>query len=77
MEQLVQQIEAYKNEIATFNEGDAEVFRIKYLGTKGLVKSIMGEMKNVPVDKKKEFESRMMHFLATTRITGVKTIVTV
>jgi phenylalanyl-tRNA synthetase alpha chain len=54
MEQLVQQIEAYKNEIATFNEGDAEVFRIKYLGTKGLVKSIMGEMKNVAAENKKE-----------------------
>jgi Mlc titration factor MtfA (ptsG expression regulator) len=26
-------------------------------------------------NKKKEFETRMMHFLATTRITGVKTIV--
>ncbi len=54
MEQLVQQIETYKNEIATFNEGDAEVFRIKYLGTKGLVKSIMGEMKNVAAENKKE-----------------------
>lgn len=54
MEQLVQQIEAYKNEITTFNEGDAEVFRIKYLGTKGLVKSIMGEMKNVAAENKKE-----------------------
>lgn len=54
MEQLVQQIEAYKKEIITFNEGDAEVFRIKYLGTKGLVKSIMGEMKNVAAENKKE-----------------------
>src|SRR6185436_20172914 len=28
---------------------------IKYLGTKGIVKNIMGEMKNVPAEKKKEF----------------------
>jgi phenylalanyl-tRNA synthetase alpha chain len=32
-----------------------EAFRIKYLGTKGLVKQIMGEMKNVPNEQKKEF----------------------
>ena len=58
MEQLVQQIEAYKLEIAGFaaNTPDAvEEFRIKYLGTKGLVKTVMGEMKNVPNERKKEF----------------------
>jgi phenylalanyl-tRNA synthetase alpha chain len=32
-----------------------EQYRIKYLGTKGLVKQIMGEMKNVPNEQKKEF----------------------
>ncbi len=53
MEQLLQQIEIYKNEIALFNDGDAEAFRIKYLGTKGLVKAIMGEMKNVAAENKK------------------------
>jgi phenylalanyl-tRNA synthetase alpha chain len=54
MEQLLQQIEVLKAEIAAFNEGDAETFRIKYLGTKGLVKAIMGEMKNVAAENKKE-----------------------
>jgi phenylalanyl-tRNA synthetase alpha chain len=54
MEQLLQQIEAHKAAIASWNEGDAETFRIKYLGTKGLVKSIMGEMKNVAAENKKE-----------------------
>ncbi len=53
MEQLVQQIEAYKTEISAFNDGDAEAFRIKYLGTRGLVKSIMGEMKQVAPENKK------------------------
>ena len=53
MEQLVQQIETYKAEITAFDGGDAETFRIKYLGTKGLVKSIMGEMKNVAPENKK------------------------
>ena len=54
MEQLLQQIELLKAEIAAFTKGDAETFRIKYLGTKGLVKVIMGEMKNVATENKKE-----------------------
>ncbi|MEP7256061.1 MAG: phenylalanine--tRNA ligase subunit alpha [Ferruginibacter sp.] len=54
MEQLLQQIEGLKNEISSYNEGDAETFRIKYLGTKGIVKAIMGEMKNVAAENKKE-----------------------
>ena len=54
MQQLLQQIEGLKKEIASFNEGDAETFRIKYLGTKGLVKAIMAEMKNIAAVNKKE-----------------------
>ena len=54
MQQLLQQIETLRTEITTFNEGDAETFRIKYLGSKGLVKAIMGEMKNVAAENKKE-----------------------
>lgn len=58
MEQLLQQLETYRKEIASYNtpgtEG-AEQFRITYLGTKGLIKTLMGEMKNVPADRKKEF----------------------
>jgi phenylalanyl-tRNA synthetase alpha chain len=54
MEQLLQQITTLKEEISAFNGGDAEVFRIKYLGTKGLVKTLMGEMKNVAAENKKE-----------------------
>jgi phenylalanyl-tRNA synthetase alpha chain len=57
MEELLQKIEAFKSDIKASVAGskeELEAFRIKYLGTKGLVKSIMGEMKNVAVDKKKE-----------------------
>ena len=58
MEELLQQINGYKetinNEVAA-NVEAVENFRIKYLGTKGLLKSVMGEMKNVPNEKKKEF----------------------
>ncbi len=58
MEQLLGQIEAYRKEIEAYeisNVQQLEEFRIKYLGTKGLTKSLFGEMKNVPAEKKKEF----------------------
>ena len=58
MEQLLQQIELYKQDISNYTAATAtevEAFRIKYLGTKGLVKDVMGEMKNVPNDQKKQF----------------------
>lgn len=56
MDQLQQQIEEFKKEIAAYSTSDAksvEEFRIKYLGTKGVVKTIMGEMKNVAPENKK------------------------
>ena len=58
MEKLLQQLEQYKQEIGAeiAQSTDAvEAFRIKYLGTKGLLKSVMGEMKNVPNEQKREF----------------------
>jgi phenylalanyl-tRNA synthetase alpha chain len=65
MEQLLQQIELYKQEIAAAEATNAdmvEAFRIKYLGTKGLVKSVMGEMKNVPNAQKKAFGQILNEF---------------
>jgi phenylalanyl-tRNA synthetase alpha chain len=65
MEELLKQLEDYKNEIASFTAADAktvEEFRIKYLGTKGIVKAIMGEMKNVPNERKKEFGQILNEF---------------
>ncbi len=57
MTELLEKLDAYKKEIDAVtaeNEKQVEEFRIKYLGTKGLVKSIMGEMKNVAPERKKE-----------------------
>jgi phenylalanyl-tRNA synthetase alpha chain len=54
MEQLLQKIQDLEREIAAFTDTDAETFRIRYLGTKGMVKTIMGEMKNVAAENKKE-----------------------
>lgn len=58
MEQLLQQIETYRKEIEGYKPDGAQVaenFRIKFLGTKGIVKNLMTEMKNVAPDKRKEF----------------------
>jgi phenylalanyl-tRNA synthetase alpha chain len=58
MEQIEQQIAAYKQEILAFEPAtaaDLETYRIKFLGTKGIVKAMFGEMKQVPNDRKKEF----------------------
>ena len=57
MDNPLQQINNYKKEIEVFtatDEKQVEEFRIKYLGTKAIVKAIMGEMKNVAPEKKKE-----------------------
>ena len=65
MEEIVQQIETYKQEIEQLPVTDAkslEDYRIKFLGTKGIVKALMGEMKNVPTDQKKAFGQVMNDF---------------
>ena len=65
MEELLQQIDQYKKEInaAQANSlAETEDFRVKFLGTKGIVKSIMGEMKNVPVEEKKKFGQILNEF---------------
>ncbi|MGN6566552.1 MAG: phenylalanine--tRNA ligase subunit alpha [Flavipsychrobacter sp.] len=57
MDALQEQIQGYEQEIKAFepkNAAELEAYRIKYLGTKGIVKQIFGEMKNVPAEKKKE-----------------------
>ena len=58
MEELLQKIEEYKKEISAFEAVDevaVEAFRIKFLGTKGIVKAVMGEMKSVPAESRKAF----------------------
>jgi phenylalanyl-tRNA synthetase alpha chain len=65
MDRLLQQIEGLKQEIGSYQASSAEEleqFRIKYLGAKGLVKSLMGEMKNVSANQKKEFGQVLNEF---------------
>jgi phenylalanyl-tRNA synthetase alpha chain len=65
MEQVLQQIETLRKEIETLQIDSAkalEEYRIKFLGTKGLVKALMGEMKNVANEQKKAFGQSMNEF---------------
>jgi len=57
MDTLLQDIDRSRQEInhfSTTEKNAAEVFRIQFLGTKGTIKSLMGEMKNVSADRRKE-----------------------
>lgn len=57
MQSLQEQIKTYEQEIANThpaNAAELEAYRIKFLGTKGIVKEIFGEMKNVPKEEKKD-----------------------
>ncbi len=57
MEALMEQIATYRKEIEGYeiaSPQQLEEYRIKFLGTKGILKSLFGEMKNVPADRKKE-----------------------
>lgn len=72
MESLLEQIQNYKREIENLTPNGAEsleAFRIRFLGTKGIVKNLFTEMKNVPAGKKKEFGQILNEFkqLAETR----------
>ncbi|MFY8090281.1 MAG: phenylalanine--tRNA ligase subunit alpha [Chitinophagaceae bacterium] len=56
MQAIIDKIEGYKAEVKNFvatKADEVENFRIQFLGTKGLVKTIMGEMKNVANEDKK------------------------
>jgi phenylalanyl-tRNA synthetase alpha chain len=57
MQSLQEILQQHEAEIKAFEPKDAkelEAYRIKFLGTKGIVKQVFGEMKNVPNEQKKE-----------------------
>lgn len=57
MQALQELIRTHESDIQAFQPSNAEeleAYRIKYLGTKGIVRQVFGEMKNVPAEQKKE-----------------------
>lgn len=65
MQELLDKIELLKQEIETAQlktNDEFEHYRIRFLGSKGLVKQLMSEMKNVSSDLKKDFGARLNEF---------------
>jgi phenylalanyl-tRNA synthetase alpha chain len=65
MEELLEKLDTYRKEIigTEISGADAaEAYRIRFLGTKGIVKNLFQEMKNVPAEKKKEFGQILNEF---------------
>lgn len=55
---MIDKIKQHIEEAKAFNEKNKESleqFRIKYLGTKGLVRELFNEFRNIPNDQKKDF----------------------
>ena len=55
---MIDQIKKHIEEVNAFqadNKEKIEEFRIKFLGSKGLLKELFAEFKNVPNEMKKEF----------------------
>jgi phenylalanyl-tRNA synthetase alpha chain len=73
---MIDSIKQHTKEVAAFqtsNKEELEVFRIKYLGSKGILKDFFAEFKNVPNEQKKEF-GQVINTLKTTAEEKVKTI---
>ena len=67
MSEIIKQAEQIKAEIDAFEPSNAEEleqFRIKYIGSKGLVKSLFAQFKDVPNEEKKAF-GQLMNALKT------------
>jgi phenylalanyl-tRNA synthetase alpha chain len=65
MEELLEKLDTYRKEIndTEISGADAaEAYRIRFLGTKGIVKNLFQEIKNVPSEKKKEFGQILNEF---------------
>jgi phenylalanyl-tRNA synthetase alpha chain len=79
MEELLEKLETYRREIRESqlaNADAAETYRIRFLGTKGIVKNLFQEMKQVPSEKKKEFGQILNEFkqLAESKYEEAKTV---
>src|SRR5690606_33424441 len=74
---MIDKIKEHIAEVRQFSADSmeaVEVFRIKYLGKKGLLNQFFGEFKNVPNGEKKEFGQAINELkqLATERIASLK-----
>ena len=73
MTDKIHQYIAEAQSFATDNKATLEAFRIRFLGSKGLLKEVFADFKNVPNDQKKEF-GQVINLLKTTAEDKVKNI---
>jgi phenylalanyl-tRNA synthetase alpha chain len=73
MIEKIQQYIAEAQAFSTSNKQELEAFRIKFLGSKGLLKDVFAEFKNVPNDQKANF-GQVVNLLKTTAEEKVKTL---
>src|SRR5690349_17242966 len=62
MHESFSKIEEYKSEISGYpisDAGELEAFRIRFLGTKNILKDLFAAIKDVPADQKKEYGLRI------------------
>src|SRR5699024_404469 len=67
MEVKLQDLEDFRKEVASFSPqttDELEAFRIRFLGSKGLVKSLFTAMRNVPKEEKRIFGKKLNEFKA-------------
>ena len=65
MEGILDQIDEFRKEIVAFsptNKDELENYRIRFLGSKGIVKALFKEMRNVPKEEKKAFGKKLNDF---------------
>ncbi len=73
---MIDKVKEYIEEAKGFvaeNKETLEDFRIKFLGSKGLLKEVFAAFKNVPQEQKKEF-GQVINLLKTIAEDKVKTI---
>jgi phenylalanyl-tRNA synthetase alpha chain len=71
---MIAKINEYCLEVSSFstqNKEELEAFRIKFLGSKGILKDFFAEFKNVPNDQKKDFGAAI-NLLKTTAEDKIK-----
>ena len=65
MQEILEKVDQLKKEIqdtSLSTSEELEKYRIRFLGTKGLVKELMSEMKNVSKEMKKDFGAKLNEF---------------
>lgn len=77
----IEQLKAYKNEIDQAEPGssdDLEQFRIRFLGSKNVLKPLFSEIKNIPPDQRRDFGQQInaIKLLAEERYESLKTEIT-